>query len=258
MMPETTEERDANRVTIRCPFALSSTSQQSGATTEQQREPPPTIPFLTSSPWNVTYSTLPMWKSKRNVRITYRLISPSSSQQGETETCLDDLVTYQNMDAKNGSPVKQIHGIDRAVNPSIAADSTPTSPSSSWAWKWRGSGWLKIASSQWEILAYGTSRNSAEPSSELGARIPQAATGGEEQDGLRVAGKDEDDESQIDWAVTYFAKTLFTPAGIDVYSRPKAAVSSELLERIKNGLKATGHVELARLSDELFLVQHDE
>ena len=56
-------------------------------------------------------------------------------------------------------------------------------PSHPAAYGWRGKGWLKIASSQWEVLG-----------------------SGEEEGG---------------WAVTFFQKTLFTPIGIDVYARKK-------------------------------------
>ncbi|OAP54726.1 hypothetical protein AYL99_11174 [Fonsecaea erecta] len=54
------------------------------------------------------------------------------------------------------------------------------------AYSWRGKGLLKIASSRWEILGYG-----------------------EEEGG---------------WVVTYFQKTLFTPAGIDIYARRRGGL----------------------------------
>lgn len=168
--------------------------------------PAPTIPWLTSGPWKVTYSTLPMWKENRNVQITYKLLEPD----GETQR-LDDLVEYQPLDSDR---IKTVHGVDKA------------SPEGrGWAWDWRGSGLLIIASSHWEVLGYGAF---------------EAAEG-----------------KEIDWAVTYFAKTLFSPAGIDIYSRPGTTVPENLVDEIKKQLKGAGNAEVSALVDELFLVKHD-
>jgi hypothetical protein len=57
-----------------------------------------------------------------------------------------------------------------------------------------------IASSHWEILGYG----------EVGAE---------------------------EWVVTYFQKTMFTPQGIDVYSRRKEGLSEGVLADIRRVLK---------------------
>jgi hypothetical protein len=64
-------------------------------------------------------------------------------------------------------------------------------------------------------------------------------------------------EGETEWAVTYFAKTLFTPAGIDIYTRPRPQLPESLLEEIKARLKGTGEALLATLVDELFMVKHD-
>ncbi|KAI4214654.1 MAG: hypothetical protein LQ351_002727 [Letrouitia transgressa] len=79
--------------------------------------------------WFITHSSLPMWRTSRNVRITY---SPLSNEK------LDDLVQYQPLSSEK---VKTVHGVD-----------TPTGPG---AYHWRGKGWLMIASSKWEILGWG-------------------------------------------------------------------------------------------------------
>ena len=39
-------------------------------------------------------------------------------------------------------------------------------------------------------------------------------------------------EGEPEWAVTYFGKTLFTPAGLDVYARSGTALSKEMREAI--------------------------
>lgn len=68
-----------------------------------------------------------MWKSKRNVCITYTALPPSSPSIAEEETDrLDDLVTYQSLDSDKEHSVR---GVDKA---SGTADT----------WDWRGKGWL--------------------------------------------------------------------------------------------------------------------
>lgn len=218
-------------ISIRAPSSTSiSTSNDN---TKISHHPPPPTTFLTSSPWSVTYSTLPIWRSKRNVKITYQ-----SLPQG----FLDDRVTYQTC---QGGSVKTVHGVDRPVFMSGQrqdldkhgnASSDSDAEAGSWAYHWRGKGWLMIASSKWEVLGYGS--------------VSGDADGG---------GGGMGDEGQwIDWAVTYFAKTLFTPEGIDIYSRPSVKLPATLVEQIKKGLKAAGDESFQRLVEDLFLVTHDE
>ncbi|OAG34913.1 hypothetical protein AYO21_10917 [Fonsecaea monophora] len=87
------------------------------------------------------------------------------------------------------------------------------------AYHWRGKGLLKVASSHWEILGYG-----------------------EEEGG---------------WVVTYFQKTLFTPAGIDIYARRRGGLSEELLEQIKTGIRAIEHHHIQKLADLIFPIKHN-
>jgi len=80
---------------------------------------------------------------------------------------------------------------------------------------------LKIASSQWEVLGWG-----------------------EEEEG---------------WVVTFFQKTLFTPAGLDIYARRKGGLTKEMLERIKGEMKkmASGDDGPKKMVDSIFEVKHD-
>lgn len=156
----------------------------------------PDVSFLQGT-WLVTHSTLPMWKNNRNVAITY------TSLESNAEV-LDDLVEYQPLASDKH---KRVQGVD---TPDAA---TPG------AYNWRGSGWLKIASSHWQVLGYG------------------------------------DDDGG--WAVTYFQKTLFTPAGIDVYARRKGGLSHELLERIKSEISAVKDDDFAKLAGSMFEIKHN-
>jgi hypothetical protein len=59
------------------------------------------------------------------------------------------------------------------------------------------------------------------------------------------------------WAITYFAKTHFTPAGIDIYSRAEQGISSELCEEIMAKTRALGG-EVGRLAESLFEVKRGD
>lgn len=82
-----------------------------------------------------------------------------------------------------------------------------------------------IASSRWEVLGYGSDLTGAAPGTENQAK---------------------------DWVVTYFSKTMFTPAGIDIYSRSEDGVSAECVERIKTELAKLEDDGLKKLAGEIF------
>ena len=78
------------------------------------------------------------------------------------------------------------------------------------AWNWRGKGWLKIATSHWEILGWGER--------------------GDER-----------------WAVTWFAPSRFTPAGLDIYCSKKEGMSEGLCRDIIAALEGLEAKEVAEL-----------
>lgn len=169
----------------------------------------PPLSFLVGT-WFVTHSTLPMWKTKKNVNIHYSALEALSTTAAPPR--LSDTVSYTPISSrKPSSKQKTITGID-----------TPAGTDTS-VWDWRGKGWLAIASSHWEVLGYG---------------------GGE------VEGKEK-------WAVTYFAKTLFTPAGIDIYSRHKEGLSKETLGDVIEALKALEVESVKQLVEKIFVVKSD-
>ena len=91
------------------------------------------------------------------------------------------------------------------------------------AWNWRGKGWLKIASSHWEFVEWSDGTEDGE------------ATGEE-------------------WAVIWFQKTLFTPEGIDIFSRKKEGLRESTRNSIQNILGGGRH---KTLSGGLFEVKRD-
>lgn len=143
--------------------------------------------------WTVTHSTLSMWRSARNVRISYALLPA----KGDGRTRIDDLVEYEPT-SKTGV-LKTVEGVD-------------TQASNGAGWDWRGKGWLFFVSSHWEVLGWGEETA---------------------QDG-----------SKERWAVTWFAPTVFTKEGIDIYSDKKEGVSEGLYSKIEAALKKIEAKEL--------------
>lgn len=158
--------------------------------------------------WHVSYSTLPLWKGKQNVRITYKaLVGEETSVSGRMPN-LDDHVEYQKAGSNEWSSV-------RGVSKPAAVEGV----GHGLAYAWRGKGLLAVASSSWEILAYGTDIHAAEHN---------------------------------DYAVTYFGKTLFTPAGLDIYTRTTSHLSEETLSAIKGALQSQSDQNLASLAKSIF------
>lgn len=92
-------------------------------------------------------------------------------------------------------------------------------------WHWKGRGWLFITGgSRWEILGWGEHR---------GER----------------------------WIVTWFEASLFTPAGLDIYSESKEGLSEELYGEVVRKLGDVGQLEgceeLGRIAKGMFEVKID-
>ena len=143
--------------------------------------------WLTAT-WTVTHSTLAMWRSARNVRITYKPLAAKADGRAR----IDDLVEYEPTKHQGGVR-KTVAGVDTQ-----AADGGG-------GWDWRGKGWLFFVSSHWELLGWG-----------------EATT---------LEGKTER------WAVTWFAPTVFTKEGVDVYCDQREGLSTGTYEKIMEALK---------------------
>ena len=204
-----TPAADAEHSTSASPqngISLRSPSSHTLATAKPISSPvkPPAPEWLTGT-WHVTHSTLPMWKDKCNVKITYK---PLSKAEDGRMPDIDDLVEYQ---TKPSTKKSSVHGVSRVAHVGGLPHGC--------AFNWRGKGWLVIASSKWEILGWGE---------DLG----------------------------VGWVVTYFSKTIFTPAGIDVYCRDPNGLGQENMAKIGNALKALEEPSIAKLADELFFTRH--
>ena len=91
----------------------------------------PSIPQLLGT-WYMTHTSLPFWKDKQNVTITYSELTSHKP----SAILIDDLITYQEAPF---TASKSTHGTDKP---------TPGIPG---AWDWRGNGWLRLVSNHWEI-----------------------------------------------------------------------------------------------------------
>ena len=86
--------------------------------------------------------------------------------------------------------------------------------------KWRGSGLLFVASAKWQVLGCSTFEG----------------------------------EGNHPWAVTFFEKTLFTPAGLDIYARTAEGIPEPLVKEILEKIRTVGG-DVAGLSETFFEVE---
>lgn len=165
---------------------------------------PPTIDQW-SGTWHVTYTTIPMWSDKRNVTFIHKPLEPTTGSKQQVLHRLDDTVTYQSL---TSDKIKTIHGIDTASDEGTGN------------WDWRGTGWLKLVTSHWEILGFGQ-------------------------------------DSGASWAVICFASTYLTPLGMDIVSKSKKGMSAETFSAIKEALTKIEDPVVKRLAGELYAVKQD-
>lgn len=147
--------------------------------------------------WTVTHSTLAMWRSARNVRITYAKLAPKDGADGPVR--VDDLVEYE--PSNKTGVLKKVEGVDTAT--------------AGGGWDWRGKGWLFFVGSHWEVLAWG-----------------EATT---------------DNGSTERWVVTWFAPTVFTKEGVDVYCDRREGLSDKTYSAVLEALKNVQAKELASM-----------
>lgn len=168
-------------------------------------EPPPTE-WLAGT-WTVTHSTLKMWRSARNVRITYTPLPAG----GDGRERIDDLVEYEPHDDKGSGKLSSVTGVD-------------TRNSRDGGWDWRGKGMLFFVSSHWEVLGWGETKGA--------------------------------DGTTQRWAVTWFAPTMFTKEGLDIYSDSKEGLSDEVYQAINKALLNLSAKPIADMTREFMKPVH--
>ncbi|TGJ79900.1 hypothetical protein E0Z10_g8859 [Xylaria hypoxylon] len=205
-----TTEIPSNSISLRTPSKYL-TDPSKALTTSNEPFVTPSNEWLYGT-WTVTHSTLSMWRSSQNVRITYTPHESASTAStasttsppadSNAPTVNDNIVEYEKKGG--GGSVKSVLGIEKP---------DPIIPG---AWNWRGKGWLVIASSHWEILGWG--------------ERPLPSGEGVER-----------------WAVTWFAPTLFTEEGVDLYSDRREGLDKETADSILEALKQLEAPKLVQL-----------
>jgi len=91
--------------------------------------------------WWVTHSTLPMWKNKKDVSISYKIIQAAPLK-------LNDLVEYRSEKASSSSAPSAVHGVS-------SLRTRPQQLHEHGAYfQWRGAGLLKPLTSKWQVIGY--------------------------------------------------------------------------------------------------------
>ncbi|KAF2965642.1 hypothetical protein GQX73_g7930 [Xylaria multiplex] len=196
-------EGTSNPISLRAPSKYLIDPSKASTTSNEPFVAPPNE-WLHGT-WTVTHSTLSMWRSAQNVRITYapqKSASATPPADDNSPTINDNLVEYEKKNGKGG--VRTVLGVEKP-DPKVPG-----------AWDWRGKGWLVIASSHWEVLGWG--------------ERPLLSGEGVER-----------------WAVTWFAPTLFTEEGVDLYSDRREGLEKETADDIIKALKQLEAPKLVQL-----------
>lgn len=98
----------------------------------------------------------------------------------------------------------------------VSGVDTAAGSSDTGSWDWRGKGLLGFVTSHWEVLGWGERAGEGEEGTER-------------------------------WAVTWFAPTLFTKEGVDLYSDRKVGMSPALAADILAGLKGLDAAPLVKM-----------
>jgi hypothetical protein len=141
-------------------------------------------------------------------------------------------ITYTPLPAAPGSPDRlndlvNYQSLTSSKVQTMKGVDTLSSDGGGSVWNWRGKGILMLVGSQWEILGWG-----------------------EEEEADATGRKNV-------WAVTYFSKTLFTPAGIDFYSRDARGLQEATMQGLREALGKLQDQNITRLVKELFDVKRD-
>ena len=161
---------------------------------------PPTSEQLVGQ-WYMTASSSSFWQDrKHSACLTYQV-------SAATPGALDDVTTFFS---------------DGSVQPSSTKGVSSPSAAGAGIYDWRGSGWLRMIRTSWEVVGWG------------------------------VLGNDEGDDELV--LVTLAQKTMFSPPALSVYWRKKDGMGAERIQAVSAALKALGDANLALDVDRLRVV----
>ncbi|CAG8970820.1 hypothetical protein HYALB_00001608 [Hymenoscyphus albidus] len=151
--------------------------------------------------WHIIRTSVPFWKDKRNPTVTFQKHSDSTS----TTSYLENSTNYQ---PSTSTKIKTVNGTDSPVTEQQGT------------YEWRGAGWLKVASSSWEILGY-------------------------EKSGVNA------------WLFVYTPGSIFTTGGLILYSNSKEGLSEGALERLEAVFAGWKHPKLQELVVSMYDTRRD-
>jgi hypothetical protein len=137
----------------------------------------------------------------------------------------DVTITYTPLSAQTEGPVQFLDRVEYSKAGSSKRsiiDGVDTQQDHPTHFRWRGKGILMIATSRWQLLGCGSGDDGEEP-----------------------------------WALTFFEKTWFTPAGMDIYSRTPQGLSVPLVEEILAKVKGL-QGDVAAIADGFFEVERNK
>ncbi|RAK89889.1 hypothetical protein BO79DRAFT_244778 [Aspergillus costaricaensis CBS 115574] len=154
-----------------------------------EHPPPPSTTTNILGTWYITRSSSPFWSDKRNPTITLTADTTTNTPPGTLP-----LSALSQATTTSPAPILTNKTSYQTLSSSSVKITTGTDRAISAGkehgpiqMEWRGSGWLRMVSAQWEILGWG--------------------------------GADNDE-----WLLVFTNKSMFTPAGISLYSRRKTGV----------------------------------
>ncbi|WRT66405.1 uncharacterized protein IL334_003361 [Kwoniella shivajii] len=198
--------------------------------------------------WGVAWSTLSMWKGKKaQPHSTYNSLGSDVIMSSKAimslavpllipNIYLDVAITYTPIPGTDNHTkfedlveYRKQSASDNSKPSSVKGVDTLTPGSNAATFDWKGSSYLFFVHSHWEVLGYGT-----------------------------------DQVNGLEWAVTFFSKTLFTPAGIDIYLRASpntanpnsqdTAIRANLLQEIVKAVKGVQEGGVGEMAQEGFEV----
>ena len=181
------------------PFTARLSSRDSSQTETSNAEVPTSEQLV--GQWYMTASSSGFWQEKHSACLTYQASTA-------TPGALDDVTTFFLAGATQPSTTKGVNS-PSAAGPGI--------------YDWRGSGWLRMIRTSWEVVGWGALKN------------------------------DKDEGELV--LVTLAQKTMFSSRALSIYWRKKDGMDAEKIQAVAAALKALGDADLTSDVDKLRAIQ---
>ncbi|KAG8870842.1 histidinolphosphatase [Tulasnella sp. 332] len=185
---------------------------------------PDTFPYhWLMEKWTVMASTLPLWKGRKNVTISYSQIG----DQPINETFFDQVQFSWSEKTAPGTAPSTLEGVD-TVRRVDKREESEAKAQNGVRYRWGATGlmaWI-CPRANWQLLGF------------FLAEDPK--------------------RSDEDWVVMYFDKTLFTPAGLDIYVCNPKAFNMSKVRKIISACQKNSDAAVCTCSEGFFEVPRDQ